>query len=636
MKAYSLSLTLLALGGVLACSSPEVEGEIGAPGGELKQMQPPAQAPAAADDQHQVAPPPVEEVKPAEPPVADEPNAPTPTASPDTAKAEDAPPPETDVRRANSAAEPLIEEGIRLLQENNLFDARQRLQGGTQRDPQSATAHYDLALVQFRLGNFEDALQSAQKAVELNATYTRAVVLLSVLHLRHGDAQTASAVVDSALQKRPTDVMLLGAKARVLIAEREYQKALEVCVQAIKLDHDNPELLRYVAEAYLGMNREGLARLALDRAFQIYTSDEEAPTDASGAPTAAAPARKTYDVRASHGGGTLRGVRAEALDRDAGIAHIYYLYGQMAMRRDEVSDAREQFVQATKLRPDYAEAWNNLGVTWIVAKKGEQAIESLQKALEIAPTFLEARVNLGSAYRISKDPDRAVKAKAEYERAIKQEPRNPAPHFNLGILYLETALPDVATSPEQRFQKAIDYFNTYRELRGPRAPGEKDPLEDYIAEAVNLRKIAADKRKTDEQAKIEQEADRKKAEEEKRQKEEAARVKAEEDAKKAAEDQRKADEEARKKAEEAPTPEQPAPPPPTAPPPDASPAEPAPPPASPPDAPPAEPAPPPPPPDAPPAEPTPPPPPPDAPPAEPAPPPPPPAGDEPPPPPPGM
>ncbi len=553
MKAHSFAVTWLALATLAACSGGEVAGEVSEP----KQMQEPAQPPAAADEQHQVTPPPAVEVKKDEPPVADAPIEATPAAE-ETPKAEEAPKAEeTDLRRPNSAAEPLIDEGTRLLQENNLFVARQRLQGATQRDPQSATAHYDLALVQFRLGNFEDAMQSAQKAVDLNPTYARAVVLLSVLHLRHGDAQTAAAVVDSALLKRPNDVMLIGAKARVLVAEREYQKALDVCVQAIKLDHDNPELLRYVAEAYLGMNREGLARLALDRAFQIYTGDEEAPTDASGAPTSAGPPRKTYDVRASHGGGTLRGVRSEALDRDAGIAHIYYLYGQMALRRDEISDAREQFVQATKLRPDYAEAWNNLGVTWIVAKKGEEAIEALTKALEIEPTFLEARINLGSAYRISKDPDRAVKAKAEYERAIKQEPRNPAPHFNLGILYLESALPDVAANPEQRFQKSIDYFNTYRELRGPRSPGEKDPLEDYIAEAVNLRKIAADKRKTDEQAKVEQEADKKKAEEDKRKKDEAARQKAAEDAKKAEEEQRKADEEARKKAEEAPKPEPP-------------------------------------------------------------------------------
>lgn len=619
MKALSLKLVLAGAALLGACSGAETAGDLGAPTSELKPMQAPAQPPPAADEQHQVTPLPPPEEKVADAPVAAPPEDATPATPVETPKAaEAAPAAEVDIRRPNSAAEPLIQEGIRLIQEYNLFDARQRLQGATQRDPQSATAHYDLALVQYRLGNFDDALQSAHKAVELNPTYARAVVLLSVLHLRRGETHPAGEAIDTALLKRPNDVMLLGAKARVLVAEREYQHALDVCVQAIKLDHDNPELMRYTAEAYLGLNREGLARLALDRAFQIYTGDEEAPTDASGAPTGAGAARKTYEVRSSHGGGTLRGVQSEALDRDAGIAQIYYLYGQMALRRDEISDAREQFLQATKLRPDYAEAWNNLGVTWIIAKKGEEAIDALSKALEIEPTFLEARINLGSAYRISKDPDRAVKAKAEYERAIKQEPRNPAPHFNLGILYLESALPDVASNAEQRFQKSIDYFNTYRELRGPRKPGEKDPLEDYIAEAVNLRKIAADKRKTDEQAKVEQEADKKKSEEDKRKKEEAAQQKAAEEARKAEEEQRKADEEARKKAEEAPRTEQPAPPPADQPPPVD---QPAPPPAEDKKEEPAPPAPPPPPPETAPSE--------------PAPPPPPPAGDEPPPPPPG-
>ena len=626
MKALSLKLALGFAALLVACSGAETAGELGAPTADLKPMQEPSQPPPAADEQHQVTPLPAPDEKAVDAPVAAPPEDATPAAAAEAPKAAEVAAAPIDIRRPDSAAEPLIQEGIHLIQEFNLFDARQRLQGATQRDPQSATAHYDLALVQYRLGNFDDALQSAHKAVELNPTYARAVVLLSVLHLRRGETHPAGEAVDTALLKRPNDVMLLGAKARVLVAEREFQHALDVCVQAIKLDHDNPELTRYTAEAYLGLNREGLARLALDRAFQIYTGDEDAPTDASGAPTGAGAARKTYEVRTSHGGGTRRGVQSEALDRDAGIAHIYYLYGQMALRRDEISDAREQFLQATKLRSDYAEAWNNLGVTWIIAKKGEEAIDALSKALEIEPTLLEARINLGSAYRISKDPDRAVKAKAEYERAIKQEPRNPAPHFNLGILYLESALPDVASSPEQRFQKSIDYFNAYRDLRGPRKPGEKDPLEDYIAEAVNLRKIASDKRKTDEQAKVEQEADKKKAEEDKRKKDEVAQQKAAEDAKKAEDDQRKADEEARRKADEAPKTEPPAadqPPPIDQPPVDQPPAV-----QPPPEQPPADQPAPPPPPDKK-EEPAPPPPPPaDSAPSEPAPPPPPPAGDE--------
>jgi len=392
-----------------------------------------------------------------------------------------------------------------------------------------------------RIGNPDDALQSAKKAVELNPTYSRAVVLLAVLQLRKGDNRQAIDVVEEGLQRRPGDVMLLGIKSRVLVEEKDYQRALDVAISAIKLDQDNPESLRYLAEAYLGLGREGLARLALDRAFQIYTGTQEA----TGATGEIASGKKAYDLRMSRGGGTWRGVGAEAIDRDAGVAHIYYLYGQMALKKNDVVEAREHFLHATKLRPSYGEGWNNLGVCWIAAKKGEEAVEALTRALEIQPTSFEARLNLGSAYRISKDPARAEKAKAEYERAQKQDPRSAAPVFNLGILYLESQLPDVATG-EARFQKALEYFGQYRELRGSAGQG-KDPLDDYVAEAKNLLKIEQDKRKVSEKAAVEKSDDEKK-------KATDAALKVAEDARKAAEAAAKAEEEAKQAPPETPTP----------------------------------------------------------------------------------
>lgn len=499
------------------------------------------------------APPPVMPVEPLAPPAeatpaqADKPadaqpvaaaKEATPSAAPEAAKVDAAP---VDIRYTSSPAESLINDGVNLMRDHNLFDARQRLQAATTQDPKSATAWYNLALAQYRIGNPDDAIQSAAKAVELNPTYSRAAVLLSVLHLRKGDTKQALDVLDQALQRRPADVMLLGAKTRALVEDKEYQRALEVGIRAIKLDQDNPEALRYLGEAYLGLGREGLARLALDRAFQIYTGTIE--TSAGAQADATAVGRKSYEVRIARGGGSLRGSGSEAIDRDAGMAHIYYLFGQIAMKRNDVVEAREDFLQATKLRPDYAEAWNNLGVCWIVAKKGEESIDCLTRALEIQPTNFEARLNLGSAYRISKDPQRAEKAKAEYERAQKQEPRNPAPVFNLGILYLESQLPDTPTG-DARFQKALDYFSQYRELRGSTVQrGQKDPLDDYVAEAKNLLKIEQDKRKVQDKAAAE------KAEEAKKKIEDDAK-KAEEDGKKAEAAAKKAEEDAAKKAEE--------------------------------------------------------------------------------------
>ncbi|MSP90292.1 MAG: tetratricopeptide repeat protein [Myxococcales bacterium] len=648
--AFAMSLGLAAAcGGAQTVNEDTPPAPAGAPeAGEEAPAPPPQEAAAAAAADPTSAPVETATAAPAAPTatVAGEPGA-TPGAAAGQA-GEGVPAAngseEQDIRQVNSPAEIQIHEGVTLLRDHNLFDARQKLQSATQADPKSATAWYNLALTHHRIGNLDDAMEAVGKAVDLNPTYSRAVVLQSVLNLRRGEAAAALAVLEKALGRRPADVMLLGAKARVLVELREYQKALDIGIVASKLDYTNPEVLRYVAEAYLGLGREGLAKLALDRAFQTYTGDQEddlgsgsaagapaAPGAPAPAPTAAAArsARKQYDIRASRGGGSQRGVGSESLERDAGVAHIYYLYGRMALKRESWVEAREHFLQATKLRGDYGEAWNSLGVCWLVAKKGEEAIEALTRALEINPTSFEARVNLGSAYRISKDPDKANKAKNEYERAMKQDPRNPAPHFNLGILYLESPMQDVPDGV-QRFQKAIDYFNVYRDLKGAGNKDDKDPLDDYIQEAVRYRKIEEDKRKQKDKAEVEAAEDKKKRGEDAAKKAEDDARKAEEDAKKKAEEEAKQAQEATQPAPpgDTPPPGNPTPPPPADPSPPPPPSDTAPPPPSDPSPPPpSDPAPPPPPGDAPPPPPpgdTPPPPPPgDAPPADPPPPPPP-------------
>ncbi len=564
----SLALTGLALAG---CGGPEKVDPIlpKAPEEKPKEERPPEEKP----------PEPPSADKPPEPPkeapaaVAETPAEPTPTDKPadDKAKAAEKPVDDdkddrpADVKFTSSPAEVLLAEGIGFLNDNNLNDANQRLLNVVKQDPKSATAFYNLALCQYRMGSDEDAVQSAKKAVEINPSFAKAAILLSVLHMRRNETGPALQVIVEALQKRSGDVMLLGAKARAQVAGGEYTAALDTCIAALRLDQSNPEMMRYLAEAYLGLGREGLAKLALTRAYAIYMEDVVAETKDAAAPTG--PVKTQYEARVQQGGGSWRGTGAEALTRDAGLAHIYYLYGRLSMKAEDWETSRDHFKKAVGYRADYAEAWNNLGICWIVARKGEEAVESINKALELQPTFLEARINLGSAWRVTRDPDKASKAKVAYEVALKQDPKRPDVHFNLGILYLENKMPDV-TSDESRYQKSIEYLNAYKEQRGP-TPDPKDPIEKYLSDAKLFLQQEQTKRLNAEKASKEIDEDKKKKDEAKKAKEsEDAAKKEVDDAKAAADAAKKAEEDAkkaeqdRKKAEEAPKTETPPAPPP--------------------------------------------------------------------------
>ena len=469
-----------------------------------------------------------------EQPAAPAAGATTPTAAPAPAAEAEAKAPATMIKRASSPAEIALQEGLTYLNNRNYFDARQRYLNATKADPKSATAWYNLALIQWREGDSVESVANLEKAIEVNPTYSRAVVLLAVIQIRKGNQPAAMEAVSRSLLQRPTDVMLLGAKAMVQASMKDYRQALDTAVAALKLDFQNPELLRIMGEIYLGLNREGLALLSLNKAYDYYTS--AAAKAATPTPEGQA-AKSKYDERRAQGSDGLAGIDAEAIGREEGLAHIYYLYGKIALEKERYEEARRHFLKAVEYRPDYFEAWNNLGVTWIVAKKSTEAVEAFTKALELQPQSFDARVNLGNAFRIGDTADRADQAKKQYETAMKLNPSHPAPYFNMGILYLENK--SLSTDQIKRFDVAKDYFGQYRQLGGSGPRGQKDPVEDYINEANGLQKIARDQRKAEaeaakfaEEERIEREkqaaidAEKKRIEDEKKQLEEAARLSA--------------------------------------------------------------------------------------------------------------
>ncbi|MDX2022197.1 MAG: tetratricopeptide repeat protein [Deltaproteobacteria bacterium] len=84
-------------------------------------------------------------------------------------------------------------------------------------------------------------------------------------------------------------------------------------------------------------------------------------------------------------------------------------------------DARNSFAKATSIRPDFAEAWNNLSVTELNLQEWDAAIEASTAALKVgtygAPHV--ARGNLGWAYYKKHDLQKAWR---ELQDAVSRQP----------------------------------------------------------------------------------------------------------------------------------------------------------------------------------------------------------------------
>jgi protein O-mannosyl-transferase len=86
----------------------------------------------------------------------------------------------------------------------------------------------------------------------------------------------------------------------------------------------------------------------------------------------------------------------------------------------QLSDAIALFERALRLRPEYPEAENNLGLALTQSGRATEAIVHLERAIAMKPAFYQAHNNLGIAYARSGQTERAVRA---FRRATELNPR---------------------------------------------------------------------------------------------------------------------------------------------------------------------------------------------------------------------
>jgi SAM-dependent methyltransferase len=84
---------------------------------------------------------------------------------------------------------------------------------------------------------------------------------------------------------------------------------------------------------------------------------------------------------------------------DGVTAEMYNNLGSVLIALNLNDEAVAAFDKAIAMRPDYADALNNLGVVHRNSKRIEKAIEYLRRAVELNPELTHAKANLRAAYR---------------------------------------------------------------------------------------------------------------------------------------------------------------------------------------------------------------------------------------------
>ena len=69
--------------------------------------------------------------------------------------------------------------------------------------------------------------------------------------------------------------------------------------------------------------------------------------------------------------------------------------GSVLKEQGKLEEAIEAYNKALAIKPDYAEAYNNMGIALKEQGKLEEAIEAYNKALAIKPDYAEAYLQHG-------------------------------------------------------------------------------------------------------------------------------------------------------------------------------------------------------------------------------------------------
>ncbi len=147
-------------------------------------------------------------------------------------------------------------------------------------------------------------------------------------------------------------------------------------------------------------------------------------------------------------------MEAEALDpKNAELKfRIALVYVDHYKRLDE---GIRYYEEAVRLRPNYSEAYNNLGVVYSRMKRWDEAIAMFQKALGnlfySTPEF--AHYNMGLAYHGKGDTEKAIE---HFKAAIDLKGQYVDPYIALGGIYQETGRDAEALQAFQRARSILE------------------------------------------------------------------------------------------------------------------------------------------------------------------------------------
>jgi tetratricopeptide (TPR) repeat protein len=137
----------------------------------------------------------------------------------------------------------------------------------------------------------------------------------------------------------------------------------------------------------------------------------------------------------------------------------YYTKGIDESKKDNYKDAIGYFEKAVKNDPEFAFAWDNMGLCYRKAGDYDKALEAYKRSLEIDPNGLMPLQNIAVVYQYKKEYQQAINT---YEKLALLDKNNPEVFYGMGQVYALNL-----NEYEKGLENICKAYNIYTELKSP-------------------------------------------------------------------------------------------------------------------------------------------------------------------------
>ena len=168
--------------------------------------------------------------------------------------------------------------------------------------------------------------------------------------------------------------------------------------------------------------------------------------------------------------------------------------GSALLQQGKLDEAIGQYQEAIRLKPDYANAHNNLGIAFARKGQTDEAIGQYREAIRLKPDHADAHNGLGVALHKEGQMDEAIR---QLQEAIRLKPDHADAHYNLGVALYQQGR---AAEAIRQFQGVIrlkpDHAEAHNNLGAALSlKGETDEAIRQFQEALRLKPDYADARR---------------------------------------------------------------------------------------------------------------------------------------------